>query len=118
MVRRAELEVGRRPSCRVVDAELECRPEQRSRLIEGERGLRRTRCPDVVLDGTLDLADRGSRSEMVSEIREHAIEVALVVGLDRLANATVQLSPPCPGEPVEERPAHELVGEAIEKPEG
>ena len=112
MAREAQLEEDLGP---VVRAELERGAQPRRGFVEGQRGPRGARSLEVVRDRAVRRAERCRGREVVGEVGERTAGAG-APRLERLADAEVELGTARPGEPVVERPAHELVGEAPPAP--
>ena len=115
MAGRAELEEHLRLRGRLLDPQLERGAQPRGRLVERERAGRGAGREQVVLDPALRPAERRGGGEVVREVGEHSAGALLAV-LEGLADAQMELRAPHRGEPVVQRPAHELVGEAVGEP--
>ena len=117
VIRAAELEVHGGPLLRLVDSERDRGAQQGHRLVERERCLGGAGRAHVVVDGASHVRDRRRSRVVVGEVAEDALDVALVDLLQRLSDPEVELRTPCRSKPIEERPAHELVGEAAREAE-
>ena len=76
----------------------------------------RPRGEHVVLDAARGAAERRGRGEVVREVGQRRGPSAAGRALERLADPQVELGAPHPGQPVVQRPPHELVGEPVGEP--
>ena len=103
---------------RALDLQIERGAQPRHRLVERERAVGRAGGQDVVLHPTRGTAQRRREDEVMREVGQRTARARLGA-LQRLADAQVQLGPPHAGQPVIQRPPHQLVGEAIgQRPRG
>ena len=110
-----ELEVDVGPLRRAVDPQLERGAQPRCGLVEGERGGGRACRENVVLDAALGPAEGRAGGEVVCEVGERSAR-APRRAFESLADAKMELGASHPGQPVVQRPPHELVGEAVREP--
>ena len=96
-----------------VDAEVESRPQSGGCFVVVERGRRGLRGEQVVRDCPLASAQGRGDGEVMREVGQHRSCRRAVGSFERLRDAEVQLGPTGPAEPVVERPADELVREAV-----
>src|SRR5262249_41732740 len=111
-VRLAKLELCLSTAAGRFDAELERRAQEICSLVESERGARRLRRAEVVIDRQLAVAERGGGGEVVGEVGEHPSRLLVRYG-DRVAHEQMQLRATVCGEPVIDRAPDELVCEAV-----
>ena len=116
VARHSELEEDGGAQGRILDPELERDAQVRRSLVEGKRCGGGVRGAQVVLDPASAAAERPRLGEVMREIDEHPARLILALR-QGLANAKVKLRAPDRGESVIERPANELVGEPVAKPE-
>ena len=107
----AEVELGPRPLLGIGDAELEGGPERPGRILI--RGGSHVVISEAEVErGRLARSDDGGREgEMVGELGQNAGGLGPVDALECLAHEEVELGAPDDGDPVVDRPSHELVGE-------
>lgn len=106
-----QLEQGTGALGLALDPDLDCGPQSRRGIVEGERGARRPRRAQVVVDRALGPAEWGGCAEVVGEVREDAVG-ASTGALEGFADAEMQFGSPQPREAVIQRPPDDLVGEA------
>ena len=111
MARIAKLEEDLGAFLRVADPQPQRGAQPRRRLVEGERGDGGPSREHVVLDCALGATKGRGGGEVMREIGERPAGARLG-GLERLSHPKMELRSPDPGQPVVERPPHELVGEA------
>ena len=116
VARGAELEEHLRAPAGSSMPQLERGAQPRRRLVEGQRRGGRPRGEHVVLDGALGAAERRGGGEVVREVGERAAGALRRRCSSASPTRRWSSARRSAGEPVVERPAHELVGEAVGQP--